>query len=162
MPATKPARTKAAKSRSGTSDSSPLRSDAEVSKLVRARAGTFEDLDGDFKQDDGEPSEEWSLAMASTGGEGEDAWRAVVLGDVSLFSDVVLSVSKGNQILTVDATRWLVGDEELAGEINSEEDVKIQHSREGQEMWFYGVVFTPPALVLLLGGLLMQLRRRRR
>lgn len=132
---------------------------AEVSKLVRTRPGTFEDLNGDYKQNPGEPEEEWSLAMASSGGEGETAWRAVVLGDVSLFSDIVLSVSKGNQILTVDATRWLVGDEELAGETNSEEDVKIQHSREGQEMWFYGVVFTPPGLVLLLGGFLVRVRR---
>jgi len=135
---------------------------AEVSKLVRTRQGTFEDLDGDFKQGEDEPSEDWSLAMAAAGGEGEQAWKAVVLGDVSLFSDIVLSVSKGNQVLTVDATRWLVGDEDLTGETNTEEDVKIQHSHEGQEMWFYGVVFTPPMLVLLLGGVLVRTRGKQR
>jgi hypothetical protein len=137
-------------------------SEAEFSTVVRSKPNTFEDLNRNFKRDDDEPRGKVHTLVAAVEGAGDDGFRAVVIGDVSVFSDPMLQVSQGNDVLALDTLRWLVGDEEIAGEVNNEEDVKIQHTREQDQIWFYGLIVFPPTLVILLGALLIRTRRNRR
>jgi hypothetical protein len=137
-------------------------SEAEFSTVVRSKPNTFEDLNRNFKRDEDEPRGKVHTLVAAVEGAGDDGFRAVVIGDVSVFSDPMLQVSQGNDVLALDTLRWLVGDEEIAGEVNNEEDVKIQHTREQDQIWFYGLIVFPPTLVILLGALLIRTRRNRR
>ncbi len=134
----------------------------KVTTLVRSLDGTFEDLDGDREADPDEPGKVHGLALAiETAAEGDQQGRAIVVGDTSLFSDDVLRYSKGNVLFGSDTIRWLVGDEDTVGEIHSEEDVKIQHTRQEDTAWFLMSIVGVPALVLIFGFVLMRLRRRK-
>ncbi len=134
---------------------------AERSVLLRTKPDTWEDITRDGKKADDESSKVWTLGMASTGGAEGSAWRAVVLGDVTMFSDPMLGSVAGNDQLVDDTFKWLVGDEDIAGETTNEEDVKIRHTREQDVAWFYGLTFMPPVFVMLLGGAIIRMRRRR-
>ncbi len=133
----------------------------KVTTLVRTLEGTFEDLDGDREPDADEPAKVYELGVAvETPGEGEAQGRAIIVGDASLFADDVLRYSKGNVLFGSDTVRWLVGDEDTVGEINSEEDVKIQHTRQEDTAWFLLSIVGVPALVLIFGFVFTRLRRR--
>jgi hypothetical protein len=60
----------------------------------------------------------------------------------------------------MDAVRWLGGEDSFAGEVNDEEDVRIEHSKQKDLVWFYSTIVGMPALVLGLG--LVVARRARR
>ncbi len=132
----------------------------KVTTLIRSHPDTWLDTDGDFEKGPEEESKVWDLAVAVEGGEGESEWRAVVVGDVSFLADNVLQFSQGNAQFALDTTRWLVGDEDIAGEVESEEDVKIQHTREDDVLWFWGTILVFP-LFILVGGVAISLIRRR-
>lgn len=83
--------------------------------------------------------------------EDSDEMRAFVLADADSLTDVVLSNVPGNQLLFADAVRWLGGEESYSGEVNSEEDVRIEHTKQKDLVWFYATIFGAPALVLGLG-----------
>ena len=72
-------------------------------------------------------------------------------------SDLVLSNVIYNQVLFVDAMRWLVGEESWSGEVNNEEDIRIEHTKQQDLAWFYATIFGVPGLVLG-GGLLIRRR----
>jgi hypothetical protein len=67
------------------------------------------------------------------------------------LSDLVLSNWVPNQMLFVDVMRWLVGEESYSGQINSEEDVRIEHTKQQDLAWFYSTIFGVPAAVLGIG-----------
>lgn len=92
-----------------------------------------------------------------------DEMRAFVLADVDAIGDDVLAKWGPNQLWFFDAIRWLGGEESFAGEVNTEEDVPIEHTKQKDLVWFYSTIFGAPALVLGL-GLFYSLRvaRRRR
>jgi hypothetical protein len=92
---------------------------------------------------------------------GPDEMRAFVLTDASSLESPLLRRLRANQLLFADAVKWLGGEESFAGEVNSEEDVRIEHTRQEDLVWFYSTIFGFPALVLG-GGLLLAQRRRRR
>jgi hypothetical protein len=77
--------------------------------------------------------------------------RAFVLADADVLSDLLMSNFMSNQLLVVDALRWLGGEESFAGEVNSEEDVRIEHTQQKDLVWFYATIFGAPAMVLGLG-----------
>ena len=138
----------------------------KVTTIVRSLADTFEDADGN-RQATGEISKVYELGVAvetAPIGEGDDAkqGRAIVMGDTSLLADDVLRYSKGNVLFGSDAVKWLVGDEDIAGEVNSEEDVKIQHTRDEDTAWFLLSIVAVPGVVLLLGFVIVSIRRRGR
>jgi hypothetical protein len=95
-------------------------------------------------------------------GGGPDEMRAFVLADSDVFSDMFMSNVVANQVLFVDAVRWLGGEESFAGEVNTEEDVKIEHTKQKDLIWFYGTIFGAPALILGVGLLLSRRSRRPR
>ncbi len=107
---------------------------------------------------EGEAAEE---AKKDTEAKAAAPYRAIVTGDADLAGDVLLR-NAGNYYIVADGLRWLVGDEELAGEVQNEEDVPLVHRKEGDAVWFYGVSFVMPALVLGVGLLVSWPRQRRR
>ena len=84
--------------------------------------------------------------------------------DADLFSDAVLSSLGVNAALAADGIRWLGREEDLAGEVSSEADVPIVHTRAEDVIWFYLIILGAPGLVGLVGWLrvswLDRLRRR--
>jgi hypothetical protein len=76
---------------------------------------------------------------------------------VDVFSDLVLSNWAPNAYLFGDAMRWLVGEESFSGQVNTEEDIRIEHTKQQDLAWFYATIFGVPGLILGAGLLL---RRR--
>jgi ABC-type uncharacterized transport system len=147
----------------------------KVDFTVRSPGSTFNDTNHNYKLDkDDEKSQVYNIAAAVSKpiagavaeppakpddkkGKDKDKkpevkeMRAFVIADVDAFSDLVLTNVIGNQILFVDAMRWLVGEESYAGQTNSEEDVRIEHTKQQDLAWFYSTIFGIPALVLAAG-----------
>ncbi len=86
--------------------------------------------------------------------------KLIVVADSDLVSDQVFR-NPGNGYLFVDSVKWMGGEEETIGETTSEEDIRIMHTREKDQVWFYLTIFGVPALVLG-GGIYYTSRRRRR
>jgi hypothetical protein len=87
--------------------------------------------------------------------------RAFVLGDADAMSDAAVGPegtgADGNVLLLADAVRWLGGEESFAGAVSTAEDVRIEHTKQKDMVWFYGTIFAAPALVL--GSGLLYTRR---
>ena len=88
--------------------------------------------------------------------------------DADLFADVLapgamgraqVRILSGN--LLVDTIRWLGGEEVFAGEIVSEDDKPIQHTKNEDAVWFTLTTIGAPLLVLTLGLVGTWARRRR-
>ncbi len=131
----------------------------KVTSILKSMPDTWEDANGNLQLDNGEEGKIHDLAFAIEGTDGA-GHRIVVIGDVTAFSDNVIQFSQGNEQLAQDVLRWLVKDEDLAGNTESEEDVKIQHSRDEDVYWFYGTIFFFPLGILGFGFLIITLRRR--
>jgi hypothetical protein len=125
---------------------------------VRSTAQTWSDLNQnlDFDQGQNELKKARPVVVASSGS-GPKAFRAIVTGDATMFSDLAMVV-RGNQQFLADSLNWLARTESYSGTKESEEDVKIQHTREGQAGWFYATVVGFPAILLVVG--LIRTRRR--
>ncbi|MEZ4316874.1 MAG: Gldg family protein [Myxococcota bacterium] len=137
----------------------------KVSTLIRTFPDTWPDTTPNRQHDTDEMGKVWDIAVAVSGPEKADgtgdSYRAIVIGDVNWASDPVIQSFQANQIFTYDSIRWLVGDDEIQGEINNEEDVKIQHTRDDDWAWFYLTVLGIPVLVLGSGILFVLARRMR-
>jgi gliding motility-associatede transport system auxiliary component len=138
----------------------------KIDFTVRALPDTFEDLNGNYRFDPQEKRQTYALAAAVTraasgagGKKRNDETRMVVLGDSDAVSDAAFS-NDGNVIFFADSVRWLGGEESFAGAIATAEDVKIEHTKQKDLVWFYGGIFGAPALVLGLGLLYSQRLRR--
>jgi hypothetical protein len=148
-----------------------------VDFTVRSMAGTFGDTNHNYRLDG--PSEKqltYNVAAAVSRpvagkppapqkpGEAaagkKDEMRAFVIADSAALTDMALARAFGNQVLVVDAVRWLGGEESFAGKTNVEEDLKIEHTKQQDLVWYYSTIFGAPALVLGLG--LYYARRTRR
>jgi hypothetical protein len=132
----------------------------KVTTLVRSMPATWADANGNREKDEGETEKVFELGTAITPPDEASEARAIVLGDATAISDPLLT-AKGNVLLAYDAMRWLVGDEDVAGEVESEEDVKIVHTREENQYWFYGTTAFVPLLVLAVGILVVGRRRKK-
>jgi hypothetical protein len=145
----------------------------------------FLDLNNNFSFDSGsEKRQKWHIAAAIEGpslgkekdkdGKDKDkpGFRAVVLADAALFVDVgtremggnvrpkMISELFGGQ-LAGDTIDWLAGKELFAGDVKSEDDQPIQHTKGQDAVWFTLTMIGAPLLVLAL-GLFGTLARRRR
>lgn len=153
-------------------------SDWRTDVTVRTAATTFADDNRNYRLDGEEKVDVHHLGLAvsrspertsagdqqaaessDTGAAGET--RAFLFADADVFSDLLMSRVVGNQMLAFDAMRWLVGEESLAGEIESEQDVRVETSKQVDLVWFYSTIFGVPALVLG-GGLALSRRARRK
>ena len=151
-------------------------SEASVTFTVRSLATTWADLDGDleYKADQGETKTARNMVAAVTGGSEGVQWRAIVSADASIVSDWALGNDKtkaqqqlmqlpvgfrGNMLFINDATNWLIGAEALSGTTESEEDVKIKHTKDDQTWWFYSTTLGVPLLVMAGGFLRVRMRK---
>lgn len=152
-------------------------SDAKVDMAVRAMGGTFADTNQNYEFDKDEKKDTYNLvaavskALPAEGAPAGDAekkdgapeakeMRAFVIADADSMSDLLMSNFGPNRLLLLDAIRWLGGEDSFAGEVNDEEDVRIEHSKQKDLVWFYSTIVGMPALVLGLG--LTVARRSRR
>jgi hypothetical protein len=124
--------------------------DKGIDFALRSTANTFADVNGNFEFDGAEQRKTYELAAAVTRKQKTEQ-RSFVVADADLFSDTVLKNVPHNRVLLVDAVRWLGGEESLAGELSSEEDVRIDHTKDKDVFWFYLTILGVPALILGLG-----------
>jgi uncharacterized membrane protein len=161
-----------------------------VDYAVHAHAATFSDDNGNFRFDPGDERKAWELAaVASRKVDKSDKsdkaatptakdpkgkpttvadptsepaeGRLFVVGDSDFLTDPVIRFA-GNGFLVLDPVRWLMGEESFAGQVSSEVDVPISHTRKQDVVWFYSTIFLVPALVLGLGFLVTRRKRRGR
>lgn len=136
------------------------------SLVVRTMRSSFADRNGNFRFDEGDETRE-SLAVAvaveaETSPTTTPGMRALVYGDSEIFADRVLVSLQLNAALVADGIRWLGREEQFAGEVVSEEDVPVLHTRSEDVAWFYAIIFGVPALVLAGGGAALYDRRAKR
>jgi hypothetical protein len=167
--------------RSGSLSALPDNGDIKVDVALRAMTGTFNDLNRNYRFDkDSEKQDSYGLVAAVTrplkaGAEpaepadakkdkksdpGAKEMRAFVMADSDAVSDLILSNFGPNRMLLLDAVRWLGGEESFVGEINDEEDVRIEHSKQKDLAWFYSTIFGAPVLVLGVGLAISRRARR--
>jgi hypothetical protein len=142
----------------------------KIDFAVRSMPDTFNDENGNFTLDaPAERRNTYALAAAVSRNAApsqdpskkrSDEMRAFVLADADAVSDAALQ-NEGNVLLVADALHWLTGEESLAGARSVAEDVRIEHTKQKDLLWFYGTIFGAPALVLG-SGLLYTRRRGRR
>jgi hypothetical protein len=135
--------------------------DTEVTFTVRSLSTAWADLDADTEldADAGETKDVRSVVAAVTGAGGEGGFRAIVTPAATALVDLSQTFA-GNAQFVDDSMNWLIGAEELGGTTESEEDVKIEHTKEGQAFWFHLTVLGVPMGVLLLGAMRLRLRRK--
>jgi hypothetical protein len=126
---------------------------------IRSGGGFFRDLNGNYTRDKDEPEESVNLFSAITFA-GKTEGRAVVVADGDFVSDNLVR-NVGNMLPFVDTLRWLVGEEDISGNLSSEEDVPIQHTREQDKIWFYLTTFAAPLPIAGIGLLVARKRRRK-
>lgn len=135
----------------------------KVTVTVKGSPEWWADLDGNYEFDG--PAEKrggLDLAVVASGPAASDAeWRAAVVGDATWVSNLFVRQVPGSQLYLIETIGWLTQDPALGGEVESEEDTKIQHSREGEAAWFYGTSVVVPAMVFI-GGLARVSRRRKK
>jgi hypothetical protein len=139
--------------------------------LIRSLPSTFPDLNGNYEFDPGsEERNTYPVVVAvegrsstdggDQGGPGATDMRALVYADAGMFSDAVLASIGLNAALVADGFRWLGRDESISGEIESEADVAIVHTKAEDKAWFYLTIVGAPLLVFAV-GLVRVVRRRR-
>ncbi|HJZ87042.1 MAG TPA: DUF4350 domain-containing protein [Polyangia bacterium] len=135
-----------------------------IDYTVRAHTSTWNDANGNWEFDaPAETRKAWQLVAAvrkkPPDGKGEEA-RVIVLADSDALSDALIAHPQlGNALILLDGVKWMVGDEAITGETQSEADAPIVHTRKQDVAWFYSTVFVAPALVLGLGFLITRRRK---
>ncbi|MBN1655296.1 MAG: Gldg family protein [Deltaproteobacteria bacterium] len=133
----------------------------KVTFPVRTASDFWRDLDGDFAREQGEEKQSLNLVAAVTlARENKPEGRVVIIGDGDFVTDKLISNS-GNSLVFVDTLAWLIADEQIAGDVTSEEDVPIEHTRDQDKIWFYTTSFAVPLPILCIGIWIARRRRRR-
>lgn len=145
---------------------------AKRTVVMKSTADAWVDEDRDYEHDEGvESRQTWPMAIAASGkavgGEEDAEYRVLVIGNAAWASNTWMrndiagsGWEAGNAQAVLDAIGWLVQDQALAGTIENEEDVKIEHTQEGQGwvFWSSSVIF--PMGIFALGLVRLRLRRR--
>jgi hypothetical protein len=137
----------------------------KVTMLAKSRDGSFVDKNQNRTFDEKtEKRAIYNLAAAveiERTGEGALPGRAIVFSDSEMLADGLMP-NDANRVFVSDTLRWLMRDDAAAGAIDTDDDVPIVHTRDGDAAWFYGTTFVAPLAVLLVGLLMVRMRRRRR
>jgi len=131
--------------------------DKGIDFALKSTPTTFKDENGNFAFDSVEIRQSYELAAAVTrsipasgGGTAKES-RLFVTADADAYSDAVLKNVPTNRYMLLDVVRWLGGEESLAGEVNTEDDVRIEHTKDKDVFWFYLTILGVPTLILALG-----------
>jgi hypothetical protein len=142
---------------------------------IRTMESSFLDLNDNFSFDGNEKRQRWNLGAAVEGpklknadGKDKDGFRALVFADADLFADALVSNAMGRAAVVLvsgplldDSVKWLGGEEVFAGEVVSEDDKPIKHSKSQDAVWFTLMIVGAPLVVLTLGLVGTWARRRR-
>lgn len=142
--------------------------------VIKSLEDTWADQNGNFNKDAEEKTGLWSLAITvehdftEEESEKKKESKAIVFADSSWLNDQYLAkgYSLGQQtiqphaVTLSDSLFWLTEKKEASGTVNNEQDIKIQHSKEGQGWIFFGSSLFIPLSILGLG--LFRIRRRRK
>lgn len=138
-----------------------------VDVTVRLERDTWADKNGDFNFNEGaEMRASYDIAAAVTkrnasAVQPDEEARVVVLADSDALTDKALLLNAGNQYFVHDVLRWLGGEERFSGQMSSEEDMPVSHTRKEDLVWYYLSIFAVPALVLAFGFVKTGRRKRR-
>jgi hypothetical protein len=143
--------------------------DLKIDFAVKAMPETFEDKKGSFEFDAaaGEKRTSYNIAAAVShtvaapaGWKGKEPpeMRAFVIADADALSDIVFQ-NEPNIFLAADIIRWLGGEESFSGAITNTEDVRIEHTKTKDVIWFYATILGAPLGVLFVGLFLSRRRR---
>jgi hypothetical protein len=137
---------------------------------IRSMESSFLDLNDNYAFDAAsEKKQRWVVGASVEGPKKGDkeGYRALVFADVDLFMDALVSGGMGRAAVVLvsgplldDSVKWLGGEEAIAGEVVSEDDKPIQHTKNEDVVWFTLMVIGAPIIVLTL-GLVGTARRRR-
>ena len=83
----------------------------------------------------------------------------MVFADVDMVSDLLMQHPVNREAMEL-SLNWLGGQDPVPSLPNTEEDVRIQHAKGDDWLWFYLPVLGVPALTLLAGSW-STLRRRK-
>jgi hypothetical protein len=164
---------------SGALEDAPFTAKGEQPKktiTIRSMESAFMDLDNNFSFDGAtEKRQKWNLGAAVEGpklkdaaGKDKDGWRALVFADADLFADALVSNNAGRAAVVLvsgplldDAVKWLGGEESYVGEVVSEDDKPIKHTKSQDAVWFALSIIGAPVLVLAFGLVGTWARKRR-
>ncbi len=128
---------------------------------IRTGRDVWRDLDGDFARGDDEPYEEaYLMAAVTVRNESGDEGRAAIISDADFVSDQVLG-NPGNGYVAADVFQWLLGEEQIVSDETSEQDIRIEHTRDEDKLWFYGTSFGAPLPILAMGFFVAARRGKR-
>jgi hypothetical protein len=138
-----------------------------VNATIRAMPGTWGDLNGNFRFDP--PAEKKGtpvLAVAvdrvqKPGQKGPAPAGPTILAfaDADLAANLLLQ-NRANRLVMEAGVAWVAGQAPPPELPTSEEDVRIQHAKGDDWLWFYLPVVGVPLLVLLIGAIVATRRRR--
>jgi hypothetical protein len=168
---------------SGALEDAPLQGSAQGPKktyTIHSQETSWLDSNENFGFDGAsEKRQRWNLAAALEGpklkdaaGKDRDGYRVLIYADADLFSDALVNVGAGRAALLMaseigggelfgDAVRWLGGEEVFSGDVVTEDDKPIQHTKSQDAVWFTVTIIGAPLLVLTLGLLGTWARRRK-
>jgi hypothetical protein len=164
---------------SGAIEDAPITAKGEQPKktvTIRSMESSWLDTNENFAFDAGaEKRQKWNLGVAVEGpklkdaaGKDKDGYRVLIFSDADLFADVLVSNAAGRAAVVMvsgplldDAVKWLGGEEYAVGEVVSEDDKPIKHTKSQDANWFTLTIVGAPLLVLTLGLVGTSARRRR-
>jgi hypothetical protein len=131
-----------------------------VSTIMTLRS-TFIDTNKNFEYEPSEVRGSYPLGAAAekATADGKKS-RILVFADSSMLADPPLYYN-GNQWMALDAFRWLTDRMNTAGAVESEEDVRIQHSKGRELIVFHSSIYLVPLLVLVAGFIANRRKRGR-
>lgn len=155
---------------SGYFNFTPFKEGWSFSSLLKTLPSTFIDKNLNYRQDPSESTDNtFDLVVTGTKQielkdqtESKDKKEAKVLlfSNSSSASDALIE-NVANQILLVSSFRWAFSDDSMLTSSSSEEDVRIQHTKKENIVWFYLTVCTIPFIILLIGFVVLRVMRRK-
>jgi len=167
-------------------DTTVLGTPPKKTVTIRSMDSAFLDLPdaegkGNYTFDAGtEKRQRYNLAEALEGpklkgedGKDKDGWRVLVFADADIFGDALVQNAMGRAGVTMianifggdildDSVKWLGGEEVFAGDVVSEDDKPIQHTKSQDAVWFTLTIVGMPLVVLALGLVGTWARRRKK
>ncbi len=134
----------------------------KTSATIMSMRSTYQDKNKNLSFDEGlEKKESLPLGVAVEKDlpDGKKA-KVLVFADATMFSDPLMG-NGGNQLMALDSFRWLSDRADISGAIESEEDVKIQHSKGRELFVFMGSIYAFPIIILGMGYWVNRRRRSR-
>ncbi len=139
-----------------------------VRVTIKGMPGTWGDENGNFEFDGPrERRREPILALAierrkPRGKAAEDdaelplpTPRILAFADADIASDLFIQ-NRANQMALLDGIAWLAGDVAPAAVPKEDEDLRIQHLKGDELLWFYLPVFAVPLMVLIAGFVIVR------